>query len=204
MRKLLLVGSLLSASLSLASADLALAQPVASADPSAVKAGTYKVEANHTQAGFSVLHLGFSNFFGVFSGASGSLVLDPAKPSAAKLEVTIPTESVQTTVAILDKELKGDKWFDTAKFPTATFASTKVVLSGKDSAVVTGNLTLHGITKAVTLKTHFIGAGVNPLDKSFTVGFEAIGTIKRSDFGVATYLPLIGDDVHLTIAGAFV
>jgi polyisoprenoid-binding protein YceI len=204
MRKLSLVGSLLSASFSLAGANWALAQPVASPDPASVRAGTYKIEPSHTQAGFSVSHFGFTNFFGVFSGASGSLVIDPAKPSAARLEVTMPVQTVQTTVALLDDQLKGDKWFDAAKFPTATFISTKVVLSGKDSAVVTGNLTLHGVTKPISLKAHFIGAGINPLDKSFTAGFEATGTIKRSEFGVSTYAPMIGDDVRLTIAGAFV
>lgn len=204
MRKLSLAAGLLSAFFSLASAGLALAQQVASPNPASVKAGTYTIEPYHTQAGFSVSHFGFTNFYGVFSGASGSLVLDPAKPSAAKLEVTIPIQSVQTTSAQLDGMLKGDQWFDAAKFPTATFTSTKVVLSGKDSAVIAGNLTLHGVTKAITLEAHFVGAGVNPLDKSFTAGFEATGTIKRSDFGVSTYVPLIGDDVRLTIAGAFV
>ena len=204
MRKLSLAAGLLSAFCVLASADLALAQQVALSDPASVKAGTYKVEPYHTQAVFSVSHFGFTNFYGVFSGASGSLVLDPAKPSAAKLEVTIPVQSVQTTNAQLDGMLKGDQWFDATKFPNATFTSTKVVLSGKDSAVIAGNLTLHGVTKAITLQAHFIGTGVNPLDKSFTAGFEATGTIKRSDFGVSTYVPLVGDDVRLTIAGAFV
>jgi len=204
MRKLSLAAGLLSAFCVLASADLALAQQIALSDPASVKAGTYKVEPYHTQAVFSVSHFGFTNFYGVFSGASGSLVLDPAKPSAAKLEVTIPVQSVQTTSAQLDGMLKGDQWFDAAKFPNATFTSTKVVLSGKDSAVIAGNLILHGVTKAITLQAHFIGAGVNPLDKSFTAGFEATGTIKRSDFGVSTYVPLVGDDVRLTIAGAFV
>jgi polyisoprenoid-binding protein YceI len=204
MRKLSRVGGLLSAYFSLVSAHLALAQQVASPDPASVKAGTYKIEPYHTQAGFSVSHFGFTNFSGVFSGASGNLVLDPANPSAARLKVTIPIQSVQTTIAQLDDQLKGDQWFDAAKFPTATFTSTKVVLSGKDSAVIAGNLTLHGVTKVVTLKAHFIGAGVNPLDKSFTAGFEATGTIKRSDFGISTYVPLVGDDVRLSIAGEFV
>lgn len=202
MRKLFLAGGLLSAFV--VSLVSAAAQQVASPDPANVKAGTYKVEPYHTQADFSVSHFGFTNFSGVFSGASGSLVLDPAKPSAARLEVTIPIQSVQTTSAQLDGMLKGDQWFDAAKFPAATFTSTKVALLGKDSADISGNLTLHGVTKAMTLKAHFIGAGVNPLDKSFTVGFEATGTIKRSEFGVSTYAPLIGDDVRLTIAGAFV
>jgi polyisoprenoid-binding protein YceI len=204
MRKLSLAGGFLAAFITLAGADLALAQQVASPDPGSVKAGTYKIEPYHTQVGFTVSHFGFSNFSGLFSGASGSLVIDPAKPSAARLDVTIAVQSVQTTVPVLDGMLKGDQWFDTAKFPNATFTSTKVVLSGKDSAVISGNLTLHGVTKPVALKAHFIGAGVNPLDKSFTTGFEATGTIKRSEFGVSTYAPLIGDDVRLTIAGAFV
>jgi polyisoprenoid-binding protein YceI len=204
MRTQFLAVGLLSAVTILTSADLALAQQVSSPNPASVKAGTYKVEPYHTQAEFSVSHFGFTNFFGVFSGASGSLVLDPAKPAASKLDVSIPIQSVQTTVTPLDDQLKGDKWFDAAKFPTATFTSTKVVLSGKDSAVIAGNLTLHGVTKPITLKAHFIGAGVNPLDKSFTAGFEATGTIKRSEFGVSAYAPLIGDDVRLTISGAFV
>jgi polyisoprenoid-binding protein YceI len=204
MRKLSLPGGLLAAFISLASGDLALAQQVASPDPASVKAGTYKIEPYHTQVAFTISHFGFTNFSGLFSGASGSLVLDPAKPSAARLDVTIPVQSVQTTVTQLDGMLKGDQWFDAGKFPNATFTSTKVELSGKDSAVVVGNLTLHGVTKPVTLEAHFIGAGVNPLDKSFTTGFEATGTIKRSEFGVSTYAPLIGDDVRLTIAGAFV
>jgi polyisoprenoid-binding protein YceI len=204
MRTQSLAGGLFSALIVFASADLALAQQVSSPDPASVKAGTYKVEPYHTQAEFSVSHFGFTNFFGVFSGASGTLILDPAKPAASKLDVTIPVRSVQTTVSVLDDMLKGDQWFDSAKFPSATFTSTKVVRSGRDSAVIAGNLTLHGVTKPVTLKAHFIGAGVNPLDKTFTAGFEATGTIKRSDFGVSTYLPLVGDDVRLTIAGAFV
>jgi polyisoprenoid-binding protein YceI len=204
MRKLSLVGGLLSTFFSLISADPARAQQVASLDPASVKAGTYRVEPYHTQAGFSVSHFGFTNFSGVFSGASGSLVLDPVNPSAARLQVSIPIQSVQTTISQLDGMLKGDQWFDAEKFPTATFTSTKVVLSGKDSAVIAGKLTLHGVTKPITLKAHFIGAGVNPLDKTFTAGFEATGTIKRSDFGVSTYVPLVGDHVRLRIAGEFV
>jgi polyisoprenoid-binding protein YceI len=204
MRKLILAGGLLSAFFTSSGAGLALAQQVASADPASVKAGTYKVDPYHTQADFAISHFGFTNFHGIFSQASGTLVLDPAKPAAAKLQITIPIQSVDTTVAPLDTQLKGDQWFDVAKYPNATFTSTRIVLSGKDSAVIAGNLTLHGVTKAVTLKAHFIGAGVNPLDKTFNAGFEATGTIKRSDFGVSTYVPLVGDDVSLTIAGAFV
>jgi polyisoprenoid-binding protein YceI len=188
--------------------SISTAVPVALAQTAAptldgVKAGTYKVESYHTQVGFSLSHFGFTNYAGLFSGATGRLHLDPAHLTAAKLDVSIPVQSIETTVPQLTDELKGAQWFDTAKFPSATFTSTKVVGGSNGDATITGNLTLHGVTKPVVLHAHFIGAGVNPLDKAYTVGFEATTTIKRSEFGVTTYVPAVGDDVRLTIAGAF-
>lgn len=167
------------------------------------QSGTYAVEPGHTQVGFSVLHFGFTNYLGVFSNVSGTLNLDAKNPASSKLSVTIPIDSVQTTSTKLNDELKGDQWFDAAKFPNATFESTSVRITGHNDAIVTGNLTLHGVTKPETLKVHFIGAGVNALDKKYITGFEATGTIKRSDFGVKMYVPYVSDDVHLRIAGAF-
>jgi|SRR6266850_5628288 len=188
-------------SISTAAPD-ALAQTAVSTLGS-VKAGIYKVESYHTQVGFSLSHFGFTNYAGLFSGATGSLQLDPAHLTAAKLDVTIPIESITTTVPKLTDELKGAQWFDTAKFPSATFTSTKVVSGSNGETTITGNLTLHGVTKPVVLHAHLVGAGVNPIDKAYTLGFEATGTIKRSEFGVSTYVPVVGDDVQLTIAGAF-
>ncbi len=168
-----------------------------------IKAGTYKVESYHTQVGFSLSHFGFTNYSGLFSSATGSLRLDPTHPDTSKLDVTIPVDSIITTVPKLTDELKGDKWFDVAKFPQATFTSTSVALTSGGEATITGNLTLHGVTKPVVLHAHLVGAGVNPLDKAYTVGFQASGTIKRSDFGVSLYAPALGDEVELSIAGAF-
>jgi polyisoprenoid-binding protein YceI len=185
-----------------AAAPAAQAQAVAQS-PKAIKAGTYKIEPHHTQVIFSVSHFGFTNYSGFFSGASGTLQLDPAKPAASTLTVTIPIQSVATTSSVLDEELKGAQWFDAAKFPIATFTSTKVTPTGERTATIEGNLTLHGVTKPITLQAHLGGAGVNPLDKAYTVGFEATGVILRGDFGVKEYLPVVGNDVHLTIAGAF-
>ena len=182
----------------------AVAQTVSTSDPKAVKAGTYKVDAYHTQIVFSISHFGFTDYYGLFSGASGTLVLNPAQPSESKLDVSVPVQSLLTTVPVLDTQLKGDQWFDAAKFPNATFKSTKVTPSGKEDALIVGELTLHGVTKPVTLKAHLVGSGINPLDKSFTAGFEATGQVKRSDFGIKQYLPLVGDEVSLRIAGAFV
>ena len=168
-----------------------------------VQSGTYAIEPSHTQVGFSLLHFGFTYYSGLFSHASGTLELDAKSPSASKLSVTIPVASVQTTSEKLTEELKSDQWFDAAKFPNATFVSTKVRPVGESDAIVTGNLTLHGVTRPETLKVHFVGAGINPMDKNYTTGFEASATIKRSDFGVKMYVPYVGDDVTLRIAGAF-
>jgi|HubBroStandDraft_3_1064219.scaffolds.fasta_scaffold52886_2 polyisoprenoid-binding protein YceI len=203
MKKLPLAAGALVALLGLVgTAPLALSQ-VASQDPQSVKSGAYKVEPYHTQVGFSVSHFGFTEFSGLFSGASGTLRLDPANLTDSKLDVSIPVQSVTTTVSKLDDELKGPQWLDSAQFPAATFTSTKITPTGRGGATIAGDLTLHGVTKPITLEAHLVGAGVNPLDKAVTVGFEATGTIKRSEFGVKTYVPLVGDDVRLTIAGAF-
>lgn len=137
-----------------AAAPPAIAQQVTSPDPKTVKAGTYKVEPYHTQVSFSISHFGFTDFSGLFSGAAGTLQLDPSAASASKLEVSIPVSSILTTVPVLDDQLKEDQWFDVAKYPKATFTSTKVTPTGKDSATIAGNLTLHGVTKPVTLKAH--------------------------------------------------
>ena len=202
MKMLSLAGAMSAILIAAASVPQATAQ-VSSTDPAAVKAGAYKVESYHTQVGFSISHFGFTDYYGLFSGATGTLQLDSANPGASKLAVTIPVQSILTTVPQLTDILKGDQWFDAAKYPTATFTSTQVVRTSADTATIVGDLMLHGVTKPVTLKVHLVGSGVNPLDKAFTAGFSATGTIKRSDFGISQFLPLLGDDVQLTIAGAF-
>ena len=180
----------------------AMAQ-VASRDPAKVEAGAYAVEPYHTRIQFAVSHMGFTTYFGDFTGASGSLTLNPKSGAASALDVSVPVNSVSTTNAKLDGELKSADWLDAAKFPTMSFKSTKVTRSGPNAAKVNGDLTLHGVTKPVTLTVAFNGAGDNPLDKKYTAGFEATGKIKRSDFGVTKFVPLIGDTVDLTISAAF-
>jgi polyisoprenoid-binding protein YceI len=179
------------------------AAQVSTPDPAAVKGGAYKVDPSHTQVIFSISHLGFTNFYGAFSGVTGGVQLDPATPANSKLNVVIPVRSIQTTVPQLTEELKGDQWFAAAKFPNASFTSTQVVITGPGTANVVGDFTLHGITKPVTLTARLVGSGVNPLTKATTAGFEATAVLKRSDFGIKQYLPMLGDDVHLTVVGAF-
>lgn len=191
--------------LAIATLGLALSVSAAHAAPAfpSVESGHYAVEPGHTQVTFSVLHIGFTNYSGLFSNVSGSLDLNSAHPEKSKLDVTIPVGSVQTTSSVLTGELKEANWLDATQFPNATFVSTQVVPTGKGTADIKGNFTLHGVTKPVTLHARYIGSGVNPLDKAYTVGFEATGTIQRSQYGIKTYLPMIGDDVTLSIAGAF-
>ena len=174
-----------------------------SSDPSSVQAGTYGLETHHARVLFAVSHMGFSTWYGDFSGATGTLTLDPKNPAAAALTVTIPVASVSTTNAVLDGELKSADWFDAAQFPTISFKSTKVTLTGATTAHVTGDVTFHGVTKPTTLDVTFKASGANPMTKAFTIGFEVKGHLKRSDFGVTKYVPLIGDDVELTISAPF-
>ena len=181
----------------------ATAQMAPKTDPAKVQAGTYKVEPNHTQVVFGVNHFGFTTYYGSFTDSAGTLTLDPAKPADSKLDVTVKTGSVVVPSPKLEGELKGDQWLDATKFPDATFKSTKVSKTGANTADVTGDFTLHGVTKPLTLKVTYVNAGPNPLSKAYTAGFEAKGTVKRSDYGVKTYVPLIGDEVELIISGTF-
>ena len=190
--------------LGLAFAPAALAQMTPpTTDPAQVESGAYAVEPNHTQILFSVSHMGFSTYYGQFSGASGSLTLDSRMPGKSSFVIHVPVKSVTTTSDKLTGELKSNAWLDASADPEMTFKSTKVTPIGHGYATVAGNLTLHGVTRPITLKAKLVGAGINPLDKKYTVGFDLTGTIRRSEFGVKTYVPLIGDAVTLTIAGVF-
>ena len=174
-----------------------------SANPALVKAGTYQVEPGHTQISFSLDHMGFTPFMGELSEASGSLTLDPKKLSAAKLSISVPISSIHTSSSKLVDELISPQFFDAKQFPTATFVSTAVASTGPLTAKVTGNLTLHGVTKPVTLTTKFYGAGTSMMSKKASVGFIGAGQIKRSDFGIGAYVPLVGDEVTIAFAAAF-
>jgi polyisoprenoid-binding protein YceI len=183
-------------------APAAFAQEV-SHDPATVQDGTYSVEPLHTRVLFSVSHLGFTTWYGEFTKVTGSLDLSSKSVGKSTLEIHIPVDSISTSNMKVDGELKDAPWFDAAQFPEIVFKADKVAETGKGTAKVAGALTLHGVTKPVTLTVKFNGAGTNVLDKKYTVGFEVSGKIKRSDFGMKTYLPLIGDDVDLIISAAF-
>jgi polyisoprenoid-binding protein YceI len=181
----------------------AFAQAAADITPAKVQEGAYTVEPGHTRVLFAVSHMGFTSWYGEFTRVSGALNLTPKSVGGSTLEIHIPTNTVSTSNAKLDSELKGSQWLDTEKYPEIVFKAKQVQQTSEGSAKVTGDLTLHGVTKPVTLDVKFNGAGTNPLDKKYTVGFEVSGSIKRSDFGVNTYVPLIGDDVKIIISAGF-
>ena len=190
----------LAAALCLAGA--AEAQTPGAADASRITGGTYKADPNHTQVAWSVDHMGFSTLFGMFGQITGTLELDPKKLDAAKLAIEIPVSGLTVTSEKFSAHLKSGELLDAAKFPTASFKSTAVEVRG-EKARITGDLTVHGVTKPVVLLASFHGAGVNPMTKAETVGFSASATLKRSEFGLGAFVPTVSDEVELTVVGAF-
>ncbi len=179
-------------------------------DLALVKAGTYTVESSHSQVGFEVMHFGFNPYFGLFGDVTGTATLDPANPAASKVDVSVPVSSVIVSSKGLQEHLlragkDGAKPDFFGPNPAAArFVSTKVTPGQeKNKATIEGNLTLNGVTKPVTLDAEFTGAGMNPFRKKETVGFEAEGTIKRSEFGIMGALPLVDDDVEVEVTVAF-
>ncbi len=173
-----------------------------STDVAEAQSGAFTVDHSHAKIIFSVSHFGFSTYYGLFNNFDAKLDFDAKDPAKSKLDVTVKMDSVNTTNPKLDEHLKSPDFFDAAKFPTATFKATKIDVTGKTTGTITGDLTLHGVTKPVTLDATFNGAGENAF-KVYVLGFSATGTIKRSDFGITTYSPALGEDVTLTISAEF-
>lgn len=179
-------------------------------DKTRVTAGTYTADPNHSLIAWTVNHLGFNDYFGLFGSVSGTLVLDPANPAAAKVTATIPVSKVLTASAGLNAHLlrpgaDGKKPDFFGPNPAdATFVSTSVTpdADGKGAAIA-GNLTLNGVTKPVTLAAKFVGAGKNMMSGKETIGFEAKAKLNRSDFGINGALPFVSDEVKLKITIAF-
>lgn len=202
MRKLLLPAAAL---IALAGGTMVVAQmPAApgSKDVAKVTGGSYKVDPGHTQVVFAYDHMGFSNNMGLIAEPTGSLTLDPKNPSAAKVSVEFAVANLRTGVPALDDHLKKPEFFDSANFPKATFVSTGVKADGT-GATITGNLTIKGVTKPVTLDAEFYGAGVQPMSKKENLGFVATSSIKRSDFNMGYGVPMVGDTIELKIIAAF-
>lgn len=181
---------------------LSFAAFVSTALPSLAE--TYTIDPQHSQAGFSIRHMMLSNVRGAFTKISGTIDYDPAKPDASKVNATIDMNSVDTHEPQRDNHLKGPDFFDTAKYPTMTFKSTKVVAKDKEHLTVTGDLTLHGVTKSVVLDVD--GPTAEQKDpKGAKRGASASTKIHRKDFGITYNHQLdnggvaLGEDVDVTL-----
>ena len=172
-------------------------------DLSQIEGGKFALDKAHAKIIFSTTHFGFSTYYGLFTVFDARLAFDAKAPAASTLEVDVDTNGIDTTNPKLDAHLKSPDFFDTARFPTAVFKSSKIVVTGPASGDITGDLTLHGVTRPVTLHTSFNGGGVNPMSKAYVLGFNATAHLSRSEFGITTFVPAVGDDVTLTISGEF-
>jgi polyisoprenoid-binding protein YceI len=147
---------------------------------------TFDIDKPHSQVGFSVRHF-FSKVPGQFKEFSGTIVMDPSAPAASSVEVTIQAASIFTDNDGRDKHLRSPDFFGADSFPTLTFKSTKVAPAGKDKYKVTGDLTMHGVTKPVELEVEFLGmgeVGVGGQNWGTKAGFDATATLNRRDFGI--------------------
>jgi polyisoprenoid-binding protein YceI len=179
------------------SASLAIACGLIAAP--AFAADTLKFEPRHTYAMFSYSHFGMTEPSGKIMGASGTLVLDSADPTKDTVDIALDMNTLTTGLPDFDTQLKGADYFDVAQFPQATFKSTKVEMTGDNSANVTGDLTIHGVTKSVVLAVTFNKKAFNPAIFKTGYGFTATAHIDRSDFGVSQYKTFMGSDVQLDI-----
>jgi polyisoprenoid-binding protein YceI len=166
-------------------------------------ADTYHLEKTHVDLLFSISHAGFTEKHGSFRDLDATLQYDAARPENSQVTVVVKTDSLDTAFAPRDKDVKSDKFLDVAKYPEMRFVSTKVTREPDERLRIDGQLTLHGVTKPLTLHARLNKEAPNPFDKRPTLGFSATGSLKRSDFGIATYIPVIGDEVSLTIDAEF-
>jgi polyisoprenoid-binding protein YceI len=163
------------------------------------KADNYKIDPAHSAIIFKAVHLGVGNLYGRFDTFSGELVLDPNDSAKDSVKVEITTDSIDSNSAARDKDLKGPDFLNAKQFPTATFKSTAVKKVDDKDYEVTGDFTLRGITKPVTLAVQVIGIGPGPRGET-RLGTESTVTLRRSDFDMKTFSQVVSEDIQLRIA----
>ncbi|TAH37367.1 MAG: polyisoprenoid-binding protein [Planctomycetota bacterium] len=159
-------------------------------------AESYDIDGVHSQVVFKANHLGVSYNYGRFNDVSGKFTWDAADPAKSSIEVTIKAESIDTGNGDRDNHLRGPDFFDAKQFPTISFKSTKVAKSG-DGLKVTGDLSLHGKTKAITVDAKHVGS--NDAGFGYRTGFDVAFTVKRSEYGMSEMLEMLGDEVMVMV-----
>lgn len=173
-------------------------------DLSKAPAGTYELEKTHASITFKAMHMGLANYTMRFNDFDASIALDPAKPEASKLDVTIRPASLDANNPKMTAHTDNKDFFDVAKFPTITFKSTKIEKTGDHTGKVHGDLTLLGVTKPVVLDATFNNGGTHPYMKKYALGFSATTTILRSQFGMNYGIPMVSDAIPVAIEAEFV
>ena len=177
----------------------ALVFAAVSAAPALAAPETFVVNANHTYPRFSYSHFGYSTQLSRFDKTTGTVTLDKAARTGA-VNIVIDTKSVATGSTAFNEHIQGEDFLDTAKYPTATFKSTKVIFEGDKPTAVEGKLTLKGVTRPVTLTVTSFQAMPHPMLKKDALGANAHTMVKRSEFNAGKYAPNVGDDVRIDIA----
>ena len=160
---------------------------------------TFEIDGSHTFPRFSYSHFGYSTQVSRFDSTTGTVVFD-ADAKTGSVDISIDMKSVNTGFADFNGHIQGEDFLDTAKFPKATFKSTKVNFQDGKPASIEGQLTIKGITKAVTLTVTSFQAMPHPMLKKDAIGANAFTMIKRSEFNAGKYVPYVGDDVRIDIA----
>ena len=181
------------------SAAVLLAAAAAAVAPAFAAPVTYAVDTTHTFPRFSYSHFGYSTQLSRFDKVTGTVVFDAAAKTGS-VDIVIDAKSVNTGYATFNEHIQGEDFLDTAKHPTATFKSTRVVFAGDKPASVEGNLTIKGVTKPVSLTLTSFQAMPHPMMKKEALGANAHTVIKRSDFKAGKFAPYVGDEVRIDIA----
>lgn len=167
---------------------------------SAAAQDTWQLDPNHSSAQFSVRHLGVSTVRGAFTKVSGTVKYDANDVSKSSIQATIDANSVDTRVEMRDNDLRSPNFFDVQKYPTITFVSKKVEAAGTGKLKVTGDLTIHGVTREVVLDVDGPSAPIkDPMGKGMRAGASATTKVNRSDFGVSGRAGMVGDEISITL-----
>jgi polyisoprenoid-binding protein YceI len=160
---------------------------------------TWQIDPNHTAAQFAVRHLGISTVRGVFEKTTGTVTYDPADPAQTSIDATIDASSLNTRVKMRDDDLRSPHFFDVAKYPTIAFKSTHAEAAGAGKLKITGDLTIHGVTKQVVLDVDGPTEAIHDPMGKVRIGASATTKINRNDFGVSAMPGGIGDEIQIQI-----
>ena len=168
--------------------------------PVAAETVDYKLDPSHSQIMFDYQHLGFSTTYGLFGGIEGDIAFDTEDPAASSVEVSFPVTAMLTGWDARDAHFLSPDFFGAEENGTVTFKSTAIEVTGEDTAKITGDLTMNGVTKPVVLDAQLTQMGMHPMENKEWAGFTASTVVKRTDFDMGMFAPYVGDEVNVNIS----